>query len=1656
MTAIATDGTVTDGTVTEDVETEQIEAGAVLPGAAATGEDRDTVSARHYEHPGLPERTVVRLVPAALAPADDLTMSYLGFGEPVRATDVGVGRRRALGFPAWALINDPANAHHALNLVKDLERLARVAKSSPGSARDALLALGEQLGRSAPHFLPTFYEQAGRIYLETGSVTYAASMFGKAREAEDVHSLTVDPHRQRAVFLEFAFAGALTAKSLSGYARTLAGRHGADEAYRLFATLCLERTKGGLPPYSGMPEDLRRLAKAAKLSVPAEDAAMLRAVLDTPAVGRAGAGFWKSYRKALISLAKSDPAVRGRLLAFVPESADCHELWLEILTEGDVTPALTLPAADVDPLAAPPAGAAGWLSLMAARRNRSWSQADRSVTLLNLVSAMADRLRANGEQVRLFTSPHTVDLDLLDLCLAERIPLTEPPERARLDVAHWRRDGREGRRDLVAVAEDDRLRPALADGLLGHLRRNNQGVVSVQAFDTVRATPGLLTALRHWLADMADRTGATGFGGIRRCLRSLETVRLPSAYVEVPEVARRIADIDLTGALTTALRGGLFDELGWPALEDAVSALAGAESPKPGEQPTVTVVGEGWPALVLANGERIVVVGPDGILLEHVARIPPESRRRWAFQFSCTYVDGRLLVAWAGPEHSLAYWSDAPERVFPLAEGHYRYYAGDQVASVPLPGGGRFTGGRAVHVGDDVIPEAREVLSDGTTYWSWRSADRGDGWRWREVDVATGEVGRASLPGFLEDFADDDASIHLGGSDVRPVAPGTESSPLGQANGLHGWRVRRESDGNWTAERIDGERFRVSADMGRPRLAVRLPGDQRSRVVAGNAGNMVSLFDPDGVEIAVLQRSAHRPELARGTALVPPDNWWHCLRVRDEAGSLALRAIGREQVAKLLAAAVAEQTGEADSGGGIARRLPKLFGGKGNATGLAAVVSRELPQVTHPGLVEGLLGVLRYAATLHADLAHYGALSTAAAELEPAPVRADGPVVSERELRSALDWQSRARTYYSYGNSGTDAETVLPSVLTAVSELARRRSSGQAPGAETLPGTQVTDWPSLVPALAAVAYRAASAWTSDQERTALLFALDALTADGLAEGGGHWRAATVEAPSLAGTNNQRVVNSVVTTPHGFLVLIEFHYGNVNRGGRWSVVQFTTRSGDFALPQDWRLVGATPWEGPDRAWTTAFRAALADGGPLPWRPELAGELVARTGMGRSEAVLLLAGMPNVGDYVTNFLPTELRTTLGLKAAEANAGRDRLRLLPVDFALALLSAAVPADPAMLWTTGPDLDAIAATWLTRFERREPVPDELLVEAAKVLHGNDAVELVSGIADPAACTWLNTDAVLSVSEQHLKAVDDNGFHGRQVVGTALALSWLAYRLPVGAPVRAHLTEAYDLARARIQHPDLLVDVGVSYQGEPVYTVLGLPTQDHNETRDVGGWLVLGTGGNSTCRVYLRPSGIRKEHQVLLDGVLGALNYPDRRVMHALAVFEDGNVRNACAATATEGTDPAAYFQDPTVSAPELVAAVVERHGLGADAAVLYLQLLTLPDPTDANVARWTGWKPARLKVARAELAATDLVLTAKRARAGRSLFVPGGWLALKDPHLPIEEWKQPMFRFHEGTPMGPLVPLRPVGDLFRLAWQRVLDGDAPGYQELRTGGRR
>ena len=390
-----------------------LDAGAVLPAGTTGREDADALTARTYTHTALGDRPVVRLVPGTLGEAEDLALEFLGLARTDETHVVGQVRRETLGFPAWALVNDPANGHHALALVKDIERLGRQARSRAGAAKEGFDALGTRLGRAVPHFLPTYYEQVARLFLQAENTSYAASFFGKAREAERVHGLVVDEDRQRAVFLEFAFAGALTVKALRQYVRDLVARLAPANAWAQFRRLLVERCAAGMPPYAALPQDVRALVKAAGLDRESAERELVADLIGSPGIVRAPASFWTAYRPALVTLARREPSVRARLLGFFPETfsesgrvTEAEHDWLVLLADSGAEDLLTaLPATSASSAVSDPSvSPADWIGRWEAHRRRNRATSGRSRQTLDLVARMADRLRADGSRRARVTS----------------------------------------------------------------------------------------------------------------------------------------------------------------------------------------------------------------------------------------------------------------------------------------------------------------------------------------------------------------------------------------------------------------------------------------------------------------------------------------------------------------------------------------------------------------------------------------------------------------------------------------------------------------------------------------------------------------------------------------------------------------------------------------------------------------------------------------------------------------------------------------------------------------------------------------------------------------------------------------------------------------------------------------------------------------------------------------------------------------------------------------------------------------------------------------------------------------------------------------------------------------------------------------------------
>ncbi|MFF0444971.1 hypothetical protein ACFYT4_00870 [Streptomyces sp. NPDC004609] len=1618
-------------------------AGGKGAGDAARG---DRLTARAYVHPALDGRTVVRLVPEAIGPAEDLALEYLGFGTG-ESVPVGRVKRQSLGFPAWALVNDPKHGHHALAVVKEMERLTRLVATKPGLAKEGFDEIGDRLDRSVPQFLPTYYEQVARLFLAVESQQQASVFFGKARAAEQRHALPVDEERLREVFLEFAGAGALSGKALREHAKGLGDRLGPERAYAEFRVVTSQRCSAGLTPYAGMLEDLRRLARSAGLDSAAEERELIREIIPTGVMSRASGSFWKSALPALAQVAAEDRSVRERLLGLLPSAGgdspeEFDESWLALLDRCGAIELLedgTVPAAD-------------WLSGWCVHRQRGWRDTKRVPAELALVERLADRLIADGTPVRLVRPGRrgSVDLNLLDLCLSLGVPVETPPDDvAALDLTVWLHSPEEGRRDLAALAGDPRFARVLRAGVEGVA----QGGDAQTRLMRVAEHPALRTALVGWLSDRADDlTRPMALPGVDRLLRRLLVAGFPPVLATAPDALERIASFSPAGALARTLRAGVLDELGWSALEEGLKGLG---DPDPKAATHVNSHGDSgwyglsdaWPGLIVRLGMQALVVGPDRVLDRLTISLPAARKHTWDTPH-IRYIDGQWLTVSGVGDDRRARWSGREAEVFRPDGTLPENWVSQQTPSLQLPDGSRTFGSRPVRPGDTSFAgEWRAVASDGISVWVLHEG------AWWDYDPQSARRGRISVPSFF------DSALAEGGGTLLerycrmlPAQPGLESSPFGSKDGLVGWWVRFDPGTHTvTACSVDGSRspaLPVPAKAGPrylsdgiPMPPMRLPGGAvlHPRESRGYEAK-IEFHDSDGMLLSSVTEGGLGGVYAAGTPVVPPVGYWHALRPRDEEGSTALRGVTAED-AQALVTAVVEGAKPEDA------------------------VRSLLPAITHPGLVAGVAGLVGAAAhqagrvTRLAEWAEQGRQASASSAADRAVAHAhDGRLrnalsgLTDRHHHGGYSWEQHATTAMGQLHA-------LRDVLAPDADGSKVDLTGTGVAWQALPGAGV----------AATAVRAAAPVVTEAEREVLLEFLDAVLAVRaggeaiLADPRGRLRTVHLKARKVDEFTS--MLGEVRHAGARRLLFTAYRYGGDNHA-HWDCLEYDP-AGAFGAWKGFTEVESTVMGSPgDPVRADAVRRmvdAVRERGPLPYRPEQVGEFAGPAGVSGAVAALLLLGLPGVDGYGREgLLPAEYLAPLGLGTPDAKAGRGILQQLPGAERRHYVGLLLPGPDRVdgLWADGFDLEPLAGAWVAARGKQRVAPSWLVARAVAETGPGVLLDKALNPESQPELTGRTTQR-LDDGDELVPAEREKLLTGSDVAGYVGMMRWLAYRLPFGDPLRAILPVTLRALRERLADPGLLIDLGVDWDESGKGTsarlreTAGLARRDKAEEGivELSDALVL-----APMRYYSGWDSVWVRTSAVVAGDGAGPDHPALKLLVAVAgekkcLKELRTLLSAEFEALVSADGPPGAAQSPAHSVPGLVTAARERFGLGEDAACLYLTLLALPDPTDRNQAEWTGWKPARLKKARAELAATDLVVEAKRARAGRSLFLPGGWLETKSPRLPVESWKTSLLPWETD---GFVVPDRPVAELFATAWQRVTDGDAPGFEEFKGRGGR
>ncbi|MEV6098448.1 hypothetical protein [Nocardia sp. NPDC051981] len=450
------------------------------------------------------------------------------------------------------------------------------------------------------------------------------------------------------------------------------------------------------------------------------------------------------------------------------------------------------------------------------------------------------------------------------------------------------------------------------------------------------------------------------------------------------------------------------------------------------------------------------------------------------------------------------------------------------------------------------------------------------------------------------------------------------------------------------------------------------------------------------------------------------------------------------------------------------------------------------------------------------------------------------------------------------------------------------------------------------------------------------------------------------------------------------------------------------------------------------------------------------LAERTGVRETVARLVLDGLPRLtyrgdgsvginGDHAKVLRSNPYRATYEITLQYAELSRR----LQAEGRRRLLTAGMADDPAELWTEEGELAAaerMAAVWNKLIGRQPYVPEEFTAELESTT-GLDA-EFALALRYPEHSMIATTDIRTTLEPNgyngRLWAVSENSIsrYDHPYRSLATALVWALTDRPAGDPNIRGLDELYNRLRMRLHAPDLLITldltkVAAEHFGPNTYG----PAPQGRVVYDDELLVVEKTDSYTTP--FLRPAALldtdvfARTLRTCADHGLTELT----RAIRAEEVLLSGLSRMV-ERTTTTPVAPGRYEADPRQSVPELVEQVTATIGVSEDSAALYLQLLALAHPTDRNVRRWNGWNAAHHKKIQAELVRLGPVVEDRRARAGRTAFIPGAWTEkVPKPHLPLETMKLPhhLIRITDSQILGPfhrILPPRPMHELFAEAW--------------------
>lgn len=860
--------------------------GGVLPSSQQCPEKASKLLAMQFQGA---ERTIVRLVPEKLKQAETIALKTFDIELETEQT-VGSIYQRAIGFPAWPIIQDPANAQHALNLVGDLEWARRNARNQAKKVKDRFDALTTTLSASAPHFVPTFLEELARIFYQVENFQYAKQYFGKARMIERAYDLPIDNERHRSTLLEFAVSGVISARELTAEANAAPSRFETpQEAFDFILEINIDRIRAGVAPYAFLVRDLRKLGKLAGYKSEQVDTILLEKLLPLDGTFSAPGGFWKALDKSLITYLRENRHAREILRKTKPNEIEANK-YFEILHNAGAIAEIREMLGEH----------AAWTLETINRLSHDLAYIEKEIRAE--VAYAGDRIRGGY----ITAQTRYIPLNLLDElfeygAVVDAAQVDEYSWAARPQWGLWTREQfKENRRGLTFLYQHEELRQQLIREL------SSEDIVA--NFDLLTEFEGTRSILNDKFDALLElKKDALGnHEEIEKYLNLVKPLAKPEILEFAPEKISAIFDFDAVSHFQKIIQRGSFVEYTWPAFEKAVERLQ-----TKAKTASYTILGS-YPMVIIACGDYIEVVDGDDIVFQG------ELPAGWEVISRAMFVDGEVVIGfrtrndWNQKEH----WIGSS-----ITDTVNYYYGADGEYTLPLSGGRLGAGGIVTTSDKNVFESSGYVFTtkqDGSSAYikgrySYSNLKRWDGQSVQLCEYTAKKILEdLDLANVIEGLDIDltNATISWQDATIIPMQPTTALSPFGSINGSH----------VSIPFQLGEKRYQLISGLGTFESSMALAVLQRP---GGGVwfGSDDSIFDPESMA------EINAPHDLSGTKLAIarlPRECWHQLVPRDVSASLAMRNYSDQdarEVIRIVYASLLEEYSEDLLVGSVFREL---------------------------------------------------------------------------------------------------------------------------------------------------------------------------------------------------------------------------------------------------------------------------------------------------------------------------------------------------------------------------------------------------------------------------------------------------------------------------------------------------------------------------------------------------------------------------------------------------------------------------------------------------------------------------------------------------------------------------------------------------------------